>query len=63
MVEVSYEKRLTSADRYTWVEGRPEVVSLKETHEKNGVFINCQPGMLNITDFGLQFYMSVAMSG
>jgi hypothetical protein len=63
LIEVSYEKRLASADRYSWVDSRPEVVSLKEIHERNGVFLNCQPGMLSITDFGQQFYMAVAMPG
>jgi hypothetical protein len=61
LVEVSYERFLTGADSYKWVEERPEYKRLRQEHETDKVKLSYQRGLMARTALGIQFARAVGL--
>ena len=61
LVDVTYERSLTGADSYAWVEKRPELLRLRAAHESESDKVTFHGGVLTRTSFGQQFAKAVGI--
>lgn len=61
LVTVDYTHWLTRDEAYSWMEGRPEVNSLRATLNGENSKVTPQKGLMSVTDLGRQFGRSVGM--
>ena len=61
LVEVAYDKFLTTAERYAWAEQRPEFIRLCQEHNSDERKVEFQKGMLDRTDLGVQFAKAIGL--
>lgn len=61
LVEVAYDKHLSDAAHYAWVEQRPEFVRLKQEPQAEEATIEYQKGLLNRTELGKRFAKAIGL--
>jgi len=61
LVSVNYLKELSNASSYSWVDRRPEIIRLRQSHESEKSKVEIQHGVLDRTDFGIQFARAVSI--
>jgi hypothetical protein len=61
LVNVDYTANLTGAAAYEWVDQRPEVARLRQTHENEKQKLDITRGVLERTAFGVQFARAVSL--
>lgn len=61
LVNVDYVTKLMDAAAYEWVDQRPEVVRLRQTHENEMQKLSIAHGILERTAFGVQFARAVSL--
>ncbi len=62
LVEVDYTKLLFAAESYAWVDKRPEVIRLRQSHENETQKIGFQNGIIVRTALGIQFAKAVGLA-
>jgi hypothetical protein len=55
LATVDYMSALIAPDSYNWVEGRPEFIRLRTTHENETKKLSFEKGVLERTTLGKQF--------
>lgn len=61
LVDVDYDKHLTSEGAYSWAEQRPEVVRYRQANENEQQKLSFANGVLQRTDLGIQFAKAVGV--
>lgn len=62
LIEVSYTRWIDSTKVYEWMETRPELVELRAKHQRKGVDVVTQKGLMEPTALGIKFAQAVGIS-
>lgn len=61
LVEVFYDRHITDANAYSWVELRPEYIKLVQEHKSDEYSVTYQRGVITRTEFGRLFAEAVGI--